>query len=498
MKTSLLLLSSLLLTLSASAETRPPNIVFILADDLGWADTTPYGHTTLYQTPHLDRLAQRGMLFTNAYSASPLCSPTRAAVLTGLSPARVGITSPVGHLPKVELKARPTPTAPKNQKSTQPVSASRLDTRFQTLAENLKKAGYATGHFGKWHLGPPPWSPFEHGFDVDIPHYNGPGPRRSFVAPWQYGDFLPASPKEHIEDRMATEAVTWMEKNKDQPFFLNYWMFSVHAPFDAKEELIEKYRGLVDDSDLQRCATYAAMIESMDDAVGTLTAALDRLGLTENTIIVFTSDNGGNMYNWVEQERPTSNRPLRGGKATIYEGGVRVPCIISWPGKIAPSSQSDAIIQSEDFHPTLLSALGITSDQPFDGIDITPALEGGTLQREAVFQYFPHSPPVPDWLPPSIAVRSGEWKLIRIFHGGENGAHDYRLYNLEKDLGETKNLASEHPEKVLALDAKIEAFLKDTEAVLPLPNPKLDPSKYDPSKIGVPNSKNGPRPPVKK
>lgn len=480
------------LTLAATSAERPPNVVFILADDLGWADTTLYGHTDFYRTPHIERLATRGMTFTNAYSASPLCSPTRAAILTGLSPARVGITAPQCHLPQVVMKSATTPDGPPHKKSTVPVSASRLDTAHQTLAENLKQAGYATGHFGKWHLGPEPHSPLQHGFDIDIPHFAGPGPAGGFVAPWAYKNFDhdPDVPDQHIEDRMAQEAVAWMEKNQDRPFFLNYWMFSVHAPFDAKADLIRKYEAEVDPEDAQRCPTYAAMIESMDDAVGTLTAALDRLGLTENTIIIFTSDNGGNMYNWVGGVRPTSNRPLRGGKATNFEGGTRVPCVIAWPGKTEPGSRSDAIIQSEDFHPTLVETLGIETEQPFDGIDISPAFAGHPLERDAVFQYFPHDPPiVPDWLPPSVAVRSGDWKLIRVFHYGEDGGHLHHLYDLSKDIGETHDLATGQPERVRELGAKIDAFLADTGAALPLPNPKFDPAKFRPDQIGVPQTK---------
>lgn len=488
------------LTLIATSAERPPNIVFILADDLGWADTSLYGHTKFYRTPNIARLAERGMTFTNAYSASPLCSPTRSAILTGLSPARTGFTAPHGHLPEKILKASSTPTAPPGNKATQPVSVSRLDTAHTTLAENLKAAGYATGHFGKWHLGPAPHSPLQHGFDIDIPHFAGPGPAGSFVAPWKYKDFDPDPdvPDQHIEDRMASEAVTWMEKNKDRPFFLNYWMFSVHAPFDAKAKLIEKYRKSVDPADAQRCPTYAAMIESMDDAVGTLLSTLDRLGLAENTIIVFTSDNGGNMYNWVGNERPTSNRPLRGGKATLFEGGIRVPCVIAWPGLTQPGTRSDAIIQSEDFHSTFLAGLNLAGGRDFDGIDITPALRGGPLQREAVFQYFPHNPPVPDWLPPAIAVRSGDMKLIRLFHEGENGAHAHRLYDLSADPGETTDLSAKQPERVRELDAKIEAFLQKTNAALPLPNPKFDPAKYQPEKIGVQQGKNAKPPTPKK
>ncbi len=297
---------------------------------------------------------------------------------------------------------------------------------------------------------------------------------------------------------MAAEAVAWMEKNKDRPFFLNYWMFSVHAPFDAKAALIEKYKRTVDPADTQRCPTYAAMVESMDDAVGTLRSTLDRLGIADNTIIVFTADNGGNMYDRVGNDRPTSNRPLRGGKATLFEGGVRVPCVIAWPGLTQPGARSEAIIQSEDFHPTFLAGLRIASDQPFDGIDITPALRGKPLQREAVFQYFPHSPPVPDWLPPAIAVRSGDMKLIRLFHEGENGAHAHRLYDLSADPGETTDLSAKQPERVHELDAKIEAFLQKTHATLPLRNPKFDPTKYQPEKIGVQQEKKAKPPAPKK
>lgn len=491
---------ALCVTCRAAPDARPPNIVFILADDLGWADTSLYGHTKFHHTPHIARLAARGMTFSNAYTASPLCSPTRAAILTGLSPARIGITSPTCHLPEKILKARPTETAPPGSKATQPVSATRLDTSHTTLAENLKAAGYATGHFGKWHLGPAPHSPLQHGFETDIPHFSGPGPAGGFVAPWSYKNFDPdpGVPNQHIEDRMAAEAVAWMGKNKDRPFFLNYWMFSVHAPFDAKAALIEKYKQTVNPADAQRCPTYAAMIESMDDAVGTLLSAIDRLGLADNTIIVFTSDNGGNMYDWVGNDRPTSNRPLRGGKATLFEGGIRVPCSIVWPGLTKPGTRSESIIQSEDFHPTFLKGLRIASSQEFDGIDITPALRGEPLEREAVFQYFPHSPPVPDWLPPSVAVRSGDMKLIRLFHEGENGAHAHRLYNLADDPGESKDLSAELPGNVRELDAKIEGFLRDTRAALPLPNPKFDTTKYQPDQIGIqPEKKSLPPAPKK-
>ncbi|MCC6884202.1 MAG: sulfatase-like hydrolase/transferase [Verrucomicrobiales bacterium] len=317
------------------------------------------------------------------------------------------------------------------------------------------------------------------------------------MAPWKFKDFDadPGEPDQHIEDRMAREAVAFMEKHHQEPFYLNYWMFSVHAPFDAKKALIEKYRGLVKPDDAQRSPTYAAMVESMDDAVGTLLDTLDRLGIADHTIILFTSDNGGNMYNEVDGSTPTSNAPLRGGKATMFEGGVRMPCIVSLPGVTAPGSRSDALIQSEDFYPTLLEALALmpAPDQSFDGISILPALRGEALSREAIFQYFPHDPGVPDWLPPAVSVHRGDWKLIRLFHGGERGAHRYLLFNLKDDPGEKNNLAATEPARVAELDALIGAFLVNTQAVVPIPNPAFDPSKYHPELEGKPQPKTKPK-----
>jgi hypothetical protein len=277
-----------------------------------------------------------------------------------------------------------------------------------------------------------------------------------------------------------------MEKHRGEPFFLNYWMFSVHAPFDAKKTLIEKYRAQVDPAAAQRSPTYAAMVESMDDAIGTLLDALDRLQLADHTIIVFTADNGGNMYDSIDGTTPTSNAPLRGGKATLFEGGTRVPCVVSWPGVTQADTHSEAIIQSEDYYPTLLAGLGIkpAPAQRFDGVNLLPALQGGTLNREAVFQYFPHDPGVPDWLPPAVSVHRGDWKLIRIFHGGEQGAHRYLLFNLRDDLGERNNLASQKPELVAELDVLVAKFLADTQAAVPVPNPTFDQAQYHPELEG--------------
>ncbi len=472
------------------------NVVFILADDLGWADTELFGHTKLYETPNIERLAGRGMLFSRSYCA-PLCSPTRAAILTGQYNTRNGSTAPQHHLGGPNrLKATVANTAAPNQKTAPVSSVNRLDHSLPSLATRFKAAGYATGHFGKWHLGPQPYSALQHGFDVDIPHFNGPGPAGGFLAPWKFKHLQANYPGEHIEDRMAQEAVTWITSlPSDQPFFLNYWQFSVHAPFNAKDSLIRKYRRKVDKQAPQSSATYAAMVESLDDAVGTLLDAIDRAGLSKRTIFIFTSDNGGNMYNGIRETdadglhyvtAPTSNRPLRGGKACIYEGGIRVPTIIAWPGVTEPGIRCDELIHCVDFYPTLAAGLTlpVPDDYPIDGIDLAPAFCGRPLGRTAIFTFFPHNPPVPDWLPPSIAVHSGDWKLIRLFHQGDAGTHGYRLYNLAEDIGEEIDLSTQMPEKVRQLDAMIQTHLDDTEAVVPQPNPNFDPAKYNPDAIG--------------
>jgi arylsulfatase A-like enzyme len=480
------------------AAEKPLNVVLILADDLGWADTTLYGKTTLYETPNLRRLAARGVTFNRAYSASPLCSPTRASIMTGQTPARTGITSPGCHLPEVLLKASVSKKAPPGDKALQCESATRLATTLPTLGKQIKAGGYATAHFGKWHIGPEPYSPLQQGFDVDIPHWPGPGPAGSFVAPWKFKDFDadPGIPNQHLEDRMAKEAVKWMRSVADQPFYMNYWMFSVHAPFDAKQELIEKYRNKVNPAELQHCATYAAMVESMDDAVGTLLDELDRLSIADRTVIIFYSDNGGNMYNGISETdisgaayitEATSNRPLRGGKATMFEGGIRVPCVVVWPGVTKPGSRSDALIQSTDLYPFILNVLKIPLPENYavDGIDFSPALRDEPFERGPIFTYFPHSPMVPDWLPPAMAVHVGDWKLIRLFHQGENGAHSYLLYNLKDDIGEKNNLAAAYPEKVQEMDRMMEEYLKAAGTAVPLVNPAFDPAQYRPEEVGV-------------
>jgi arylsulfatase A-like enzyme len=475
---------------------RRPNIVFILADDLGWRDTGVYG-SRFCETPHIDRLAAGGMRFTRAYAA-PLCSPTRASVLTGLHTARHGITGAVGHVEKETLEPSLRTKAQPGRKFLEPESATRLRLEHVTLAEALRGAGYATGHFGKWHLGRAPYGAAAQGFDTVVPAgYWAPGPPGAYLAPWRFpkpGEALPGKPGDHIEDRLATEAIAFMRANRDRPFFLNYWAFSVHGPWGGKPELIEKYRARVRPDDPQKCPTYGAMVQSLDENVGRLAGALGELGIADRTIVVFVSDNGGNMYSEVGGVPPTSNAPLRAGKATVYEGGTRVPCIVAGPGVARPGTVSDAFVSVEDFFPTLLELAGVPAPakQTLDGMSFAPVLRGGPGAREAVYTFFPHDTEKAGGLP-ATAVRAGDWKLIRFHCGGDalrpgsldpsrdksgqGGADRHELYNLKDDIGEARDLAAAEPERVAELGRRIDRFLKDTGALLPKPNPDYVPGR---------------------
>lgn len=486
----LLTLLALLCVQSLAAEPTKPNLVFILADDLGWRDLGCFG-STFHQTPNLDKLAARGLRFTHAYAANPLCSPTRASVLTGLWPARIGITAPVCHLPQVNLEKRLAQGNPKT-----PVlvadSITRLKTDYTTLPEVLRAAGYKTGHFGKWHLGPEPYSPLQHGFDVDWPHWSGPGPAGSYVAPWKYPPNLniQGKPGEHIEDTLSQQVADFIRENKDRPFFVNYWMFSVHAPYDAKDALVAKYRKLADANNPQRNPLYAAMVESLDAGVGRVLTTVEQCGLMDKTVIVFFSDNGG--VNWAGHritganadlnEVPiTSNAPLRGGKASLYEGGTREPCIVVWPGVTKPGTTNDTLIQSIDWMPTLLDIAGLPmpAEVKPDGLSLVPVLQGGQITRDTLFCHFPHDTPA-SGQHPGASVRRGDWKLIRLFAQNADGSDQLELYDLKTDLGETKNLAAEKPELVRELNAQLDGFLKNTEAAIPKRNPAFKPDASSP------------------
>lgn len=487
------------LTLSASLRLlgadAKPNIVFILADDLGCHDVGCFG-SSYYKTPNIDALCKRGMMFTQAYAANPMCSPTRASLMTGQYPARIGITAPVCHLPKVKLHETVIPRLGPTVKCLVDSSATRLSTNYVTLAETLKAAGYVTGHYGKWHLGKEPYSPLQQGFDVDVPHWWGPGPAGSYIAPWKFPPQLhfTGKPGEDIEDRMAKEAVKFIEANKNHPFFLNYWSFSVHAPYDAKRSYVEQAALDMDEDLPQHNPVYAAMVHSLDDAVGTLVKALEANGLMDHTIIIFFSDNGGVNWQAMKKESarkgpnsvtapyvnipPTSNHPLRGGKATIYEGGTREPCFVVWPGVVKPGTRTEAMIQSMDFYPTLAEITGakLPAGQIMDGRSFLPVLTGqSTTARNTIFDFFPHSVKVNGQLP-SASVRQGDWKLIRYFHDGPHLEDRFELYNLREDLGESKNLAASQPVRVKEMNEMLSGFLKNSQAVVPGPNPAYNPN----------------------
>jgi arylsulfatase A-like enzyme len=468
----------------AAAGDRRPNVVFILADDLGWADLEAYG-STFHRTPNLKRLADRSLRFTHYYAASPLCSPTRSSILTGLYPARTGITAPACHLPAVQLEKRLAPGRP-NQRALIADSLTRLKGEYTTLAEVFRGAGYMTAHFGKWHLGHGAgYEPRDQGFDLDVPHTPAAaGPGGGYLAPWRFvrDAGFQGEPGEHIDEWMAGQAAKFIREHRDRPFYLNFWLYSVHGPWNARKELIEEFRKSADPKAAQRNPLYAAMVKSMDDAVGRLLDALDAAGITRNTLVVFTSDNGGWAYPPRATDPPgyteipaTSNAPLRSGKASNYEGGTRVPCLVSWPGKVRPDVR-DRLFSSVDWFPTLLSLTDVKRPAGrLDGIDQAPAIRAGTECRDTVYVHFPHGSEAQErnipgfW--PATWVRRGRWKLIRFYARNQDSTDRMELYDLKADVGETRNLAAEQPAKVAELSALMDRFLRDTEAVIPRPNP---------------------------
>lgn len=467
--------------LAAQVPNELPNIVFIMADDLGWKDTEPYG-STFYRTPHLNRLAERGVRFTNAYSASPLCSPTRASVLTGQWPARLRFTTPSGHVPNEVLDPKVPLNGPPHHSVVTPQTRTRLPNEYVVSSELFQKAGYTTAFMGKWHLGRAPYLPENQGFDFVVGGRHHPGPPGGYFAPYKDIDTIPdAKDGEHVDDILGREAVRFIQNNKDRPFFLNLWFYSVHGPFQAKQDLIDaaRQRGERSVDQTQNCPTMAAMVETMDDNIGKVLDAIQTAGLAEKTIVIFTSDNGGNMYNIVDGTTPTSNAPLRGGKGCIYEGGHRVPLIVDWPGKVTPGSTSDAIVTSVDYFPTLLEMAGLSAPEELvlDGESLVPVLTGhGDLKRDAIFCHFPHYTPATG-NHPATSVRQGDWKLIRFYGGNTDGTDRLELYHLIEDIGERNNLVASQPERVRALNERITHFLSETQALVPRSNPRYKPPR---------------------
>ena len=458
---------------------KRPNIVFFLVDDMGWMDSTLYG-SKYYHTPNVERLAKRGMMFTDAYAANPLCSPTRASILTGKYPCRLGITTPACHLPAQPDVPVLGKTAPPFHKVVCPRSRRFLPLEEHTLAETFRDAGYATAFIGKWHLGhDEKWWPKAQGFDINIAGGRYPGPP-SYFSPYRIRTLRDGPSGQYITDRLTDEAEGYLRKaaRADKPFMLCFWHYAVHAPFQGKEDLIAEYRKRKDPRGKQGSATMGAMIQSMDESLGRLLDTLDKLKLADDTIIIFFSDNGGNMYNTVDGLTPTNNHPLRGGKGSIYEGGVREPCIVVWPRAVKPGTRSSEVISSIDWYPTMLDMAGIPkpAKAQFDGLSIAPALKGTpALDREAIFCHFPHYIPATGNLP-ATSVRKGRWKLIRLYGEGPNRSHGHELYDLAADIGETKDLAAKMPDKVKELDALITQHVNTTGAVVPILNPAYDPS----------------------
>ena len=469
--------------LAGGAPNRRPNILFILIDDMGWMDSQVYG-SRYYDTPNITRLAQRSMRFTDAYAANPLCSPTRASILTGKYPARLKITTPAGHLkPLPPEQSLYPPHAQAHQQVITPMSRRFLPLEERTIAETFKDAGYRTGFIGKWHMGQPEkyWPQYQ-GFDVNIGGGGYPGPP-SYHSPYRIKP-LPDGPKgEYITDRLTDEAVKFIDQSKADPFLLCLWHYAVHAPYQAKDDITQRFLDREDPRGKQDNPIMAAMLKSMDESIGRVLDGLETAGVADDTIIIFFSDNGGNEYDRVgpEKLKPTNNDPLRSGKGSIYEGGVRVPMMVCWPGVVQPGSSCEQVVSSVDFYPTMLemAGLGPREDDILDGESIVPVLrQTGGLKREAIFCHVPHLVSAPTGVlgQPATWVRQGDWKLIRFYATGEGFPNQYELYNLREDIGETNNLAPKMPQKVRQLDALIDGFVGNTGALLPRKNPTYDPA----------------------
>jgi arylsulfatase A len=449
-----------------SSRSQRLNVVFILADDLGWADTTPYG-ADLHETPNLEKLARASVKFTRAYAAAPVCSPTRASILTGKYPARLHMTI------WREYARRP----PQNNKVVPPIVEENLPYGETTLAEAFQSAGYLTAHVGKWHLGGFEHYPEAHGFDINIGG-TGFGAPVSFFYPYQgmvhyrYGDeyrYVPGlhggKQGEYLTDRLTTEALKVIDSAGNRPFFLNLWYHNPHTPIQAKKELVEHYTAKLKPGMHHRNATYAAMVHSLDENVGRVLSHLERKGLSDNTLVVFASDNGGFLGPAGPDKVVTDNYPLRSGKGSLYEGGIRVPLLIRWPG--ATPAQCSEPVSSIDFHPTIREIAGLRMNEgqaAVDGMSLVPLLKdpGTRLPREELFFHYPHYYPT---TAPVSAVMTREHKLLRYYEDQR-----VELFHLGRDLSESRDLSTEDPGTSQRLGRRLEDWLQSVKAQLPEPN----------------------------
>ena len=473
---------ALLVALAADdAAARKPNIVFILADDLGWRDLSNEG-STYYESPHIDSIARRGMKFTRGYATCQVCSPSRASILTGKYPTKHGITTWIGDRSGEAWRG-----AGRHDSHLPPDYERDLRAEELTLAEVLRAAGYKTFFAGKWHLGSKGSWPTDHGFEINQGGWDVGSPRGGYFSPWQNPN-LPSGPAgESLPIRLGQETAAFIEANQDQPFLAYLSFYSVHGPIQTSPALWKKYRdqaaaaGLAERRfsfdrrlavrQVQDCPIYAGMVESMDDAVGIVLKKLDDLGLADNTIVCFTSDNGGVSSG---DAFATSNLPLRGGKGRQWEGGIREPFYINAPAVTKTGATSDVPVSGIDWYPTLLELAGVQvpSEQDIDGVSLVPLLKGDSIPERPLFWHYPHYGNQ-GGEPSSIIAEQG-WKLIYYHEDGRN-----ELYHLANDSGEQQDLARDEPGRVKELRAKLDAWLKETGAKFPEPDPQFDAAKRE-------------------
>ena len=422
-----------------------PNIIFILADDLGWSDVNCFGHR-FHETPNIDRLAVGGMRFTDAYAACPVCSPTRASIMTGKYPARIGLTD---WIPGMRSGTR--------FKLLMPEFTAKLPLEEVTIAEALKAGPYVTGAVGKWHMGPKGHWPEDQGFDVNIAgnHTGTPAggyhlPNRMSLKNMKKGAYL--------TDRLTDEGIAFIEANKARPFFLYQSYHSVHTPIQAKAAYVAKYKAKPSPDGRKYNPTYAGMVQSLDEGVGRILKTLDDLDLARRTVVFFMSDNGG-------LRSVTAVVPLREGKGHIYEGGIREPMIIRYPPIIKAGSTCAVPVSSVDFFPTILELAGVKLSHKVDGVSLVPLLKGGkALGRKAIYWHYPHYSPQGGR--PASAVRMGDYKLVKLYETGR-----IELYNLKDDISEKTDLADRQPERAAEMTKLLDDWLKDTGAKFPTANP---------------------------
>jgi len=472
-------LAALLLTAAAHAQPERPNFLFILADDLGWTDLGCYG-STFYETPALDTLAGNAARFTQAYAACPVCSPTRASILTGKYPARMATTDWFG---------APQPDNVENHKGTRhkPLLPApyleHLPLEEVTLAETLKEAGYATFFAGKWHLGDVGFFPEDQGFDVNAGGHHRGSPPGGYFSPYKNPTLADGPEGEHLPGRLADETIAFIEKHKEHPFLAYLSFYSVHTPLQTRPDLKQKYEkkaaslpvtepawGTEGERKVRRVQdhpVYAGMVEAMDTAVGDVLQKLVDLNLDQSTVVIFMSDNGGLS---TSEGHPTSNLPLRAGKGWLYEGGIREPMLIRWPGVTDGGKVCGTPVTSTDFYPTMLEMAGLPPkpEQHRDGESMVPLLKGSTAIDRPIFWHYPHYGNQGGT--PGAAMREGDWKLVTFFED-----RPAELYNLAEDPGELKNLAAALPEIAQALQMKLTTWQAEVGARFPTPNPNKAP-----------------------